>query len=47
MLKGGEPKELRKELPPLFKMKFVAVSDYFREEYFVQKYIIDIHRTSP
>ncbi len=42
MLKGGDPKELRKELPPRYRLTFIPVKDYFREEYFSGKYIVDI-----
>jgi 16S rRNA (guanine527-N7)-methyltransferase len=42
ILKGGDPKELRKELPPLYKMEFTPVNAFFEEEYFVDKYIVDI-----
>lgn len=42
MLKGGDPRELRKELPPLYKMEFTPVNKYFDEEYFKDKYIVDV-----
>ncbi|HJW28463.1 MAG TPA: 16S rRNA (guanine(527)-N(7))-methyltransferase RsmG [Saprospiraceae bacterium] len=44
VLKGGDPKEIRKELTPMYKMKFVPVSDYFNEVYFQGKYIVDVIR---
>ena len=43
ILKGGDPREMRKELPPLYKMTFIPVNEYFTEAYFNGKYIIDIH----
>lgn len=43
-LKGGDQREIRKELPPLFTMEFIPVSQYFSEPYFNEKYIIKIHR---
>ena len=46
MLKGGDQKEMRKELPPIFRMKFTPVSEYFKEDYFVDKFIVDIIRTT-
>ena len=45
-LKGGNQKELRKELPPIYKMRFVPVNDYLPGEYFFEKWIIDIHKPS-
>jgi 16S rRNA (guanine527-N7)-methyltransferase len=43
ILKGGDPRELRKELPPLFRLNFTPVNKYFDEPYFSDKYIIDIY----
>lgn len=42
VLKGGDTRELRKELPPQYKMVFTPVNKYFDEEYFHDKYIIDV-----
>ncbi len=42
VLKGGAPQEFRKELPPMFNVKSVPVSQYFEEEYFHGKYLVDI-----
>lgn len=41
-LKGGEPDEIRKELPPVYRMKFTPVQDYFPFEYFEGKFIIQL-----
>ncbi len=43
-LKGGDQKELKKELLPVFKIAFVAISDYFSEEYFREKWIVDVRK---
>ncbi|HUR30329.1 MAG TPA: 16S rRNA (guanine(527)-N(7))-methyltransferase RsmG [Saprospiraceae bacterium] len=43
-LKGGNQKELRKELPPLYKMRFIPVNDYLPGEYFFEKWIIDVNK---
>lgn len=43
-LKGGEQRELRKELLPVFKISFVPISDYFSEEYFKEKWIVDVRK---
>jgi 16S rRNA (guanine527-N7)-methyltransferase len=44
MLKGGDPKEFRKELPPVYKVISTPVSQYFKEEYFEGKYIVDVQK---
>ena len=41
-LKGGDQRELRKELLPIYKMKFTPVNEYFSEEYFLEKWIVEI-----
>jgi 16S rRNA (guanine527-N7)-methyltransferase len=41
-LKGGNPPEIRKELPPRYSVACIAVSTYFKEEYFSGKYIVDV-----
>jgi|SRR5687768_4561539 len=43
-LKGGDQRELRKELLPVFKISFVAIGDYFSEEYFKEKWIVDVRK---
>lgn len=45
-LKGGDQKEIRKELPPLFKITFTPITNYFPEEYFNEKWIVDIKKGS-
>ncbi|HEX5112911.1 MAG TPA: 16S rRNA (guanine(527)-N(7))-methyltransferase RsmG [Saprospiraceae bacterium] len=42
ILKGGTPQEFRKELPPKFSVKSIPVNEYFEEEYFKGKYLVDI-----
>jgi 16S rRNA (guanine527-N7)-methyltransferase len=42
ILKGGTPQEFRKELPPMFNVISVPVSQFFEEEYFQGKYLVDI-----
>src|SRR5688500_19037710 len=34
ILKGGNQKEIRKELPPVFKISFKAINDFFPGDYF-------------
>ena len=46
VLKGGEPAEIRKELPPRYSVVCTAVNDYFKEEYFSGKYVVDVKRVS-
>jgi len=45
-LKGGDPAEIRKELPPRYSVVCTPVSNYFREEYFAGKFIVDVKRVS-
>ena len=42
ILKGGTPQEFRKELPPRFSVTSTPVNQYFEEEYFNGKFIVDI-----
>jgi 16S rRNA (guanine527-N7)-methyltransferase len=44
MLKGGDPIDIRKELPPQFSVTCIPVSKYFREEYFLEKFIVAVAR---
>ena len=44
--KGGEPAEIRKELPPRYQVNSIPVSNYFKEEYFEGKYLVDVKRIS-
>ena len=44
ILKGGTPKEIRKELPPQYDVKSVPVNEYFKENYFEGKYLVDVKR---
>jgi 16S rRNA (guanine527-N7)-methyltransferase len=41
-LKGGLVKELRKELPPRYKMTFTPIQGYFRDAWFEEKYIVEV-----
>jgi 16S rRNA (guanine527-N7)-methyltransferase len=43
-LKGGDPAEIRKELPPRYGVVCTPVNKYFREEYFAGKYIVDVKK---
>jgi len=42
--KGGTPTEIRKELPPRYQIESIPVSNYFNEDYFVEKYLVDVRR---
>lgn len=42
--KGGEPGEIRKELPPRYQVNAIPVNKYFKEEYFTGKYLVDVKR---
>jgi 16S rRNA (guanine527-N7)-methyltransferase len=44
IFKGGDPADMRKELPPYFNMTFIPVSQYFNEDYFIDKYIVDVQK---
>jgi 16S rRNA (guanine527-N7)-methyltransferase len=44
IFKGGDPADMRKELPPYFGMTFIQVSQYFKEDYFIDKYIVDVQK---
>ena len=44
ILKGGDQKEIRKELPPLYRIAFTAVNDYFPGDYFKEKWIVDVQK---
>lgn len=44
IFKGGDPAEFRKELPPYFDIKAFAISEWYQEPYFLEKYVIDIKR---
>ena len=40
MLKGGDANEIRKEIRPNYSTKLIPISDYFKEPYFMEKYIV-------
>jgi 16S rRNA (guanine527-N7)-methyltransferase len=42
MLKGGDPKEIRKEIAPYYDVKFIPICNFFTEPYFQDKYIVTI-----
>lgn len=44
--KGGTPAEIRKELPPRYQVESIPVSTYFHEDYFLEKYLVDVKRIS-
>lgn len=44
ILKGGNQKEIRKELLPIFKISFKAINDFFPGDYFKEKWIVDIQK---
>lgn len=44
VLKGGDPKDFRKELPPQYKINFKAISEYFPLKYYSEKWIVDIRK---
>jgi len=45
-LKGGDPAEIRKELPPRYSVVCTPVNKYFKEEYFAGKYIVEVQKVS-
>jgi 16S rRNA (guanine527-N7)-methyltransferase len=45
VLKGGDPKDFRKELPPQYKMAFKSISEYFPMEYYNGKWIVDVKKS--
>lgn len=44
IFKGGDPGEFRKELPPFFDIHTYPISEWYKEPYFLEKYLIDISR---
>lgn len=44
IFKGGVAADFRKELPPQFKVTAVPVRDYFQDDYFKDKFLVDISR---
>jgi 16S rRNA (guanine527-N7)-methyltransferase len=44
IFKGGDPMDFRKELPPYFDVKAFPISDWFKEEYFLEKYLVEVKR---
>ena len=46
IFKGGIPSEIRKELPPRFKVTSVPVTNYINDEYFKDKYLVDVKKIS-
>lgn len=41
-LKGGDPKALRKELPPQYSMRFTPLASLFPDPYFEGKFVIEV-----
>jgi len=44
IFKGGDPMEFRKELPPYFDVRSYPVSDWFKEDYFLEKFLVEVRR---
>jgi 16S rRNA (guanine527-N7)-methyltransferase len=44
MLKGGDANEIRKEIRPNYSTKLIPISDYFKEPYFMEKYIVLVRK---
>ena len=44
IFKGGDPMDFRKELPPYFDVRSYPVSDWFKEEYFLEKFLVEVRR---
>lgn len=44
VLKGGNQRDIRKELTPNFKIAFKPITDYFPHEYFTEKWIVDVRK---
>ncbi len=42
--KGGNPTDFRKELPPPYKVVSIPVTNYFDDEYFKDKYLVDVKK---
>ncbi len=42
--KGGDPAEIRKELPPKYKVIFTPVTKYIEDEYFKDKYLFEVKK---
>ena len=43
-LKGGDPTDIRKELPPRYAIHSIPVNHYFKEDYFAGKYVVDVQK---
>lgn len=43
-LKGGEPKEIRKEISPDYVTRFIPISEYFGEPFFLEKYLVSVQK---
>jgi 16S rRNA (guanine527-N7)-methyltransferase len=46
IFKGGNPTEIRKELPPLYKVNSVPVTSFIDDPYFTDKYIVEVKKTN-
>ena len=44
ILKGGDPKEIRKEISPPYITKLTPISEYFDEPFFLEKYIVSVQK---
>ena len=44
MLKGGDANEIRKETRPNYSTKLIPISEYFKEPYFLEKYLVVVRK---
>jgi len=44
ILKGGDPKEIRKEISPPYITKLTPISEYFDEPFFQEKYLVSVQK---
>jgi len=44
MLKGGDANEIRKETRPNYSTRLIPISEYFKEPYFLEKYIVVVRK---
>lgn len=46
IFKGGIPTEIRKELPPKYKVTSTPVTNYIKDDYFKDKYLVEVKKIS-
>jgi 16S rRNA (guanine527-N7)-methyltransferase len=44
IFKGGIPSEIRKELPPKYKVISTPVTNYIKDDYFKDKYLVEVNK---